>query len=215
MKKLIYTFLAVSIIFAACSKGEDEVVVPTAINGCTDSLATNYNSLATVDDGSCTYTSVVSGCTDSLATNYNPLATEDDGSCTYDGLTGGVWITTNVILDSTVTVTVGGVINPTQSGSGSEIKTAEDAEAPTSVEFLSNGTVYALHSYDPAEDDTSTYSISGSTLTITSPDEDPMNFEYTVDETTLTLVMSIDTAVSMPPVEISASFSQTMNFNRE
>ena len=192
MKKLLYSLLAVSIIFAACSKGEDEVVVPTAINGCTDSLATNYNSLATVDDGSCTYTPV-----------------------TYDGLTGGVWITTNVILDSTVTVTVGGVINPTQSGSGSEIKTAEDAEAPTSVEFLSNGTVYALHSYDPAEDDTSTYSISGSTLTITSPDEDPMNFEYTVDETTLTLVMSIDTSLSMPPVEISASFSHTLNFIRE
>jgi len=187
MKKLLYSLLAVSIIFAACSKGEDEVVVPTAIDGCTDSLATNYN----------------------------PLATVDDGSCTYDGLIGGVWITTNVILDSTVTVTVGGVINPTQSGTGSEIKTAEEAEVPTSVEFLSNGTVYALHSYDPAEDDTSTYSISGSTLTITSPDEDPMNFEYTVDETTLTLVMSIDTAVSMPPVEISASFSHTLNFNRE
>ena len=97
-----------------------------------------------------------------------------------------------------------------------EIVNVEDAESPTSVEFLSNGTVYALHSYDPAKDDTSTYSISGSTLTINaSEDEDQMNFEYTVDKTTLTLVMSIDTSVSMPPVEISANFSQTMNFNRE
>jgi hypothetical protein len=167
------------------------------------------NSSATNDDGSCIY----SGCTDSTATNYNSLATIDDVSCIF-GLIG-VWTTTNVIIDSTITVTVGGVLDPTQSGSGSETKTAEDAEAPTSVEFLSNGTVYALHSYDPAEDDTSTYSISGSTLTITSPDEDPMDFEYTVDKTTLTLVMSIDTSVSMPPVEISASFSQTLNFNRE
>ena len=47
------------------------------------------------------------------------------------------------------------------------------------------------------------------------PVEDPMNFEYTVNKTTLSLVMSIDTSLSMPPVEISASFSQTMNFNRE
>ena len=55
MKKLLYTFLAVSIIFAACKK-EDEVVTPTVVNGCTDSLAINYNPLATIDDGSCTYT---------------------------------------------------------------------------------------------------------------------------------------------------------------
>ena len=161
MKKILYTLLAVSIIFAACKKEDDDVVTPVA-------------------------PSIV-----------------------------GVWSATNVIIDSTITVTVGGVLDPTQSGSGSETLTAEDAESPTSVEFLSNGTVYALHSYDPAEDDTSTYSISGSTLTITSTDEDPMDFEYTVDKTTLTLVMSIDTSVSMPPVEISASFSQTMNFNRE
>ena len=44
---LILVLLVVAIVFAACSKGEDEVVVPTAINGCTDSLATNYNPLAT------------------------------------------------------------------------------------------------------------------------------------------------------------------------
>ena len=177
MKKLLYTFLAVSIIFSACKKEE--------------------------------------GCTDAIATNYNADAEDDDGSCTY-GLTGGIWSATNVIRDSTITVTVGGILDPTQSGSGSETLTAEDAESPTSVEFLSNGTVYALHSYDPQDDNTSTYSISGSTLTINaSEDEDQMNFEYTVDKTTLTLVMSIDTSVSMPPVEISANFSQTMNFNRE
>ena len=45
--------------------------------GCTDPAANNYNSNATLDDGSCQY----SGCTDPGATNYNPQATEDDGSC--------------------------------------------------------------------------------------------------------------------------------------
>ena len=34
------------------------------IQGCTDSTATNYDPLATVDDSSCTY--CVYGCTDSL-----------------------------------------------------------------------------------------------------------------------------------------------------
>ncbi len=51
------------------------------IPGCTDPLATNYNSAATVDDGSCQYTS--NGCTDSSACNYDVGATVDDGSCVY------------------------------------------------------------------------------------------------------------------------------------
>jgi hypothetical protein len=47
--------------------------------GCMDPLAINYNSSATMDDGTCIY----SGCTDTVALNYNPLATVDDGSCAY------------------------------------------------------------------------------------------------------------------------------------
>ena len=47
MKKLIYTFLAVSIIFSACEKEEEDLY------GCTNVLADNYNDLATIDDGSC------------------------------------------------------------------------------------------------------------------------------------------------------------------
>ena len=45
MKKLIYLFLAVSLVFTACKKEE----------GCTDSIATNYNPDAEIDDGSCEY----------------------------------------------------------------------------------------------------------------------------------------------------------------
>jgi hypothetical protein len=56
---------------------------PRTIVGCTDSEATNYNPLATLDDGSCNYVTI-QGCTDSEANNYNPNATVDDGSCTYD-----------------------------------------------------------------------------------------------------------------------------------
>ena len=58
------------------------------VYGCTDPVACNYNPLATIDDGSCTY----SGCTDPIAANYNPLAGCDDGSCGFActdyGLTG-------------------------------------------------------------------------------------------------------------------------------
>ena len=53
----------------------------STVYGCTDSTAMNYDSLATVDDGSCIY--CIYGCMDSTATNFNPLATCDDGSCSY------------------------------------------------------------------------------------------------------------------------------------
>ena len=49
------------------------------IFGCADSLATNYNPVATTDDGSCDYF----GCIDETAINFDPHATLDDGSCFY------------------------------------------------------------------------------------------------------------------------------------
>lgn len=53
------------------------------VSGCTDPLAMNYISNATMDDGSCRY----AGCTDELATNYNPNANFDDGTCYTAGCT--------------------------------------------------------------------------------------------------------------------------------
>ena len=78
---------------------------PCIIYGCTDSLACNYNSTATVDDGSClliygcmiptalnfnplatcpdscSFFQIIFGCIDILACNYDSLANTDDGSC--------------------------------------------------------------------------------------------------------------------------------------
>lgn len=53
--------------------------------GCTYEAACNFDLNATVDDGSCEFTSCVNwGCTYPNALNYNMLATSDDGSCTFD-----------------------------------------------------------------------------------------------------------------------------------
>jgi hypothetical protein len=62
-----------------CSNGE----------GCTDTAACNYDSMATSDDGSCEYESCL-GCTDISAMNYDPSATIDDGSCITCESEGGV-----------------------------------------------------------------------------------------------------------------------------
>ena len=56
----------------------------TYIYGCTDSTATNYDPLATNDDGSCI--AAVYGCTDPTALNYYAGAQVDDGSCCYTSL---------------------------------------------------------------------------------------------------------------------------------
>ena len=45
--------------------------------GCTSSWADNYNSSATIDDGSC----YRNGCRQTWADNYDPQATVGDGSC--------------------------------------------------------------------------------------------------------------------------------------
>ena len=52
--------------------------------GCIDDIAVNFDPLATVDDGSCTYPPIP-GCTDPTATNYDPAATADYG-CVYPAL---------------------------------------------------------------------------------------------------------------------------------
>lgn len=49
--------------------------------GCTDKVAKNYDENANKDDGSCEYW--IYGCTDETAKNYNPLAEKDNGSCKY------------------------------------------------------------------------------------------------------------------------------------
>ena len=54
---------------------------PPPVLGCMDSTALNYDSTATVDDGTCIYPTPISGCMDSNSANFNPWATVDDYSC--------------------------------------------------------------------------------------------------------------------------------------
>ena len=56
--------------------------IPAA--GCTDSAASNYDSTAISNDGSCEYL----GCTDYLFMEYNPYALTDDGSCSVSVVYG-------------------------------------------------------------------------------------------------------------------------------
>jgi len=62
---------------AECDDDDDGVLNKDEIEGCTDENATNYNSSATEDDGSCEY-DVTPTCEDELADN-----TGEEGACKY------------------------------------------------------------------------------------------------------------------------------------
>jgi len=59
----------------------DDIMVSNTfpvIYGCTDTICSNYDSVATINDGSCIY---IFGCMDNNADNYNPWANVEDGTC--------------------------------------------------------------------------------------------------------------------------------------
>lgn len=57
------------------------IFAATDVPGCNDVSASNYNSVATINDGSCIYP----GCSNLLADNYNPIVNFEDGSCIIGG----------------------------------------------------------------------------------------------------------------------------------
>ena len=90
-----FVFLLI-VFYFSCSEPEPEdcagIINGSSICGCIDSTASNYDSTATYDDGSCLDCAGVEGgnnicgCMDSSATNYNLDATFDDGSCSFCGV---------------------------------------------------------------------------------------------------------------------------------
>ena len=74
--------------------------------GCTDSNYLEFNSDATIDDGSCS-TLIVGGCTDVNATNFDASANVNDGSCEYDLIGAGCSVSfdaTNTGANATIMV---------------------------------------------------------------------------------------------------------------
>ena len=193
MKELLYLFFSLSIIFSACKKEDEDMPTPTVINGCMDTSATNYNANTTNDDSSCIY-----------------------------GFTAVTWIATDIIGDTSLIVSYMGTAIDSLSSSGSKIGTPEMAGTPTSLNFLSTGTVYAEFSYDN-EIDTVTYSTIGNTLTITDSEGKIRGFDYTVSKNHLVLVSghteegseTVDLGTGPITLDWVGNYLNTMSFTRD
>jgi len=97
----ISAILLVSLTMVITSCKKDEQI----IEGCTDITATNYQSLATSNDGSCIYAPAIEGCTDINAMNFLSIATSNDGSCIYAyDIAQGIWNITSECEDLTITI---------------------------------------------------------------------------------------------------------------
>ena len=109
MKKLLYTLLAVTLVFSACKKEEeDAIATPTVLSGCTDAIATNYDATATSDDGSCTF-----------------------------GIVGGAWITDTEEMTMHAIVSMGGMVF--MDTTLTEIETNQDSMETVIQKFFNNG----------------------------------------------------------------------------
>ncbi len=86
------------------------------VEGCTDSGACNYQSLATSDNGSCEYDSCA-GCTIPAACNYDATATQDDGSCDLASCLGCTYADA-LNYDASATIDDGGCLYDCNGGGG-------------------------------------------------------------------------------------------------
>ena len=106
---MFYVLLAVSIVFSACKKEEEDTIAATT---------------------------VLSGCTDAIATNYDATAISDDGSCTF-GIVGGAWITDTEEMTMHAIVSMGGMVF--MDTTLTEIETNQDSMETVIQKFFNNG----------------------------------------------------------------------------
>ena len=158
MKKLIYSLLAVSIIFAACKKEEENNNPPTPS------------------------VSIV-----------------------------GVWTTTSVDIDTSITVTINGVVVDSLSGSASITMTPTDADIFEEIEFTNNGKMFV-------DGDTADYTYSNNLLTVDfgNGEVEEVSCSFTATDLSITLEDNMDTAWTEMgmAITISVYWGQTIHCSR-
>jgi len=80
----LFLFMILCTSMSDCDSDDESMMMPEEedIRGCTDDSACNFNPDATINNGTCEYTSC-SGCMDQTACNFDSMATIDNGGCDY------------------------------------------------------------------------------------------------------------------------------------
>jgi len=174
MKNFIYLFFAIAFVFSSCTKEE--------------------------------------GCTDSLATNFNIDAENDDGSCIY-GFAGGEWITQSITASGSMTASMMGIpimdsiINYTETNPDSiaPYKLVFNDNG-TYMEYDNSNTVLEGGTWT-ANSDELTINTPDTTLvlSINSLEKNSASFSINFVENTTDPIMGIN---------INVDFTQTINSNR-
>ncbi|MEO0405114.1 MAG: hypothetical protein AAF193_09605, partial [Bacteroidota bacterium] len=122
----------------------------SAVLGCNDPAAFNYDPQATTDDGSCVY----AGCTEPAALNYDPQASIEDGSCTVLDCVAGPYNITFTRNDNAVAPDGVDVISPsvaiTRSSSNGLFNALNETQYSFGISPV--GTLWKLGAYNPADD---------------------------------------------------------------
>ena len=194
MKRLLYPLLAVSIIFTACKKEEEE---EEEEEGCIDPNAINYNpEIEPIFENSC--------------------------CCCYNIV--GAWWVSNVVIDSTLTVSYMGETIDSLSSSGTQTITDFTGKylGPSSLNFLSNGIVgveYNWYNYTDTADylvNTADYLVNGNILL------EEGSFYYSVNCKNLSLTGGeemawteiVDFGNGPMEIDVYLLYSNTLNFLR-
>ena len=174
MKKYIYFLFAFALIFSSCTKEE--------------------------------------GCTDSLATNFNVDAENDDGSCVY-GVVGGEWITQSITASGSMTASMMGIpimdsiINYTETNPDSlEPYKLVFNDNGTYMEYDNSNVVIEGGTWSASSDEL-TINTPDTTLvlSINSLDKNSASFNINFVENTTDPIMGIN---------INIDLTQTINTNR-
>ena len=196
---------------------------PTPIYGCTNSSATNYNSNADYDDGSCNYT--VYGCTNSQAANYNSSANTDDGSCVYHQvyvdisatpgtITKGESTTISWTTNKAASANIPGYGNLSTSWNG-QTQGSFSVSPQSTTSYTINGYGVGVPTGEGSGTNTATKTITVTVLPVTGctdPNANNYNSSATVDDGSCTYTPP-SVALAVNPTSIISGQSSTLSWS--